>query len=226
MKLLMVADTELPSLYEYFNPSKAKGTDLILSCGDLHARYLEFLTTVINRPLLYVNGNHDTEYRNHAPEGCVSIEDRIYLYKGLRILGLGGSYKYKDEREPFMYTEKEMRRRIRRLTPRLKAVGGVDILVTHTPARGYGDLDDLPHIGFECFDEFLSEWKPAYFFHGHVHQEYGNFQRRLTHNSGTQIINCYGSYTLELEENAFPVYDSKTERRLKIIQKLDNRKEG
>ena len=59
----------------------------ILSCGDLDPKYLEFLVTMTNCPLLYVNGNHDRKYLENPPEGCICIENRVYDYKGLRLLG-------------------------------------------------------------------------------------------------------------------------------------------
>lgn len=43
MKILVLADEESKSLYEYFSPEKIKGVDLIISCGDLKASYLTFL---------------------------------------------------------------------------------------------------------------------------------------------------------------------------------------
>ena len=46
MKILAVADTELPYLYEYYNPQRTKGVDLIIGCGDLKAKYLSFLVTM------------------------------------------------------------------------------------------------------------------------------------------------------------------------------------
>ncbi len=52
-------------------------------------------------------------------------------------------------------------------------VGGCDILLTHAPAAGMGDLDDLPHRGFECFNTALESWGADYMVHGHVHQSYG-----------------------------------------------------
>lgn len=195
MKILVVADEELPYLYEYYNPQRTKGVDLIISCGDLKAKYLEFLTTVVNKPLYYVRGNHDTQYQEHPPEGCMCLEDRIVDFRGLRMMGLGGSMRYNNS--PFMYTEEAMRRRIRKMKLPMRLYGGVDILVTHSPARGYGDMDDLPHIGFECFNDLLNETHPRYLLHGHVHKEYGDFVRQRTHESGTELINCYGYYILD-----------------------------
>ncbi len=71
--------------------------------------------------------------------------------------------KYNDS--PFMYTEAQMQKRINKLKPSLWISKGVDILVTHAPAEGYGDLDDLPHTGYACFNELLDKYKPAYMRH-------------------------------------------------------------
>ena len=98
-----------------------------------------------------------------------------------------------------MYTEKEMKARVKKLNRKIFWKKGVDILVTHAPAAGYGDMDDLPHKGFECFNKFLDKWKPQYMLHGHVHKEYGGkFIRELEHPSGCTIINCYDRYTIDI----------------------------
>lgn len=46
MKILIVADEESKALYDYYDSSRLKDIDLILSCGDLRASYLEFLVTM------------------------------------------------------------------------------------------------------------------------------------------------------------------------------------
>ncbi|MBR3350345.1 MAG: metallophosphoesterase [Solobacterium sp.] len=202
MRIMVIADHEESSLWDYYRASKTEGVDLVLSAGDLDPEYLEFLVTVVNRPLLYVRGNHDDKYETKEPLGCDCIEDVIYNFRGLRILGLGGSYRYGNRIN--MYTEREMEKRIAKLKLKLKLTGGFDILLTHAPAYGYGDLDDLPHRGFECFNELLEKYRPAYMIHGHVHMEYGPFKRELIHPSGTKIINAYGSYMIDIKEDEFP----------------------
>lgn len=205
MKILVVADEESRSLWDYFSPDKLEGIDMIISCGDLKANYLQFLVTFGNCPLLYVRGNHDTRYAMNPPDGCVCIEDKIFNYKGMRIAGLGGSMKYKYS--PDMYTEKEMRARYRRLRRKIRFTGGIDILVTHAPAKGYGDMEDLPHRGFECFNDLLMKYKPLYMLHGHVHKTYGaGFIRERSHPSGTLIVNAYESCVLDIPDIAYPEY--------------------
>ena len=91
MKILAIADTEERCLWECFRKERFEGIDLILSAGDLDPDYLEFLVTVINKPLIYVRGNHDDRYARHAPCGCICVEVTVYVYRGVRIAGLGGS---------------------------------------------------------------------------------------------------------------------------------------
>ena len=196
MKLLLLSDRESPYLWDYYQPGRLSPYDLIISSGDLNSRYLSFLVTMGRAPLLYVHGNHDTSYLHRPPEGCDCIEDILYTYKGIRILGLGGCAKYNGG--PHQYSEKEMRRRIRKLWWKLKCAGGVDVVVTHAPPSGYGDGGDYAHRGFECFLELIDRYHPKYLIHGHVHMNYGTDIVRELEYHGTKIINAYERYELTI----------------------------
>ena len=137
MKILVIADVESKSLWDYFHPKKLEGIELIISCGDLNPKYLSFLATFFHGDVLYVHGNHDEIYESDPPLGCVCVEDRIVVYKGIRIMGLGGSIDYNGGK--FQYTQKEMNRRCRKLWFALKKHSGIDILVTHAPAFKMND---------------------------------------------------------------------------------------
>lgn len=189
MRVLAVGDIPSPYYYEHYTPGMLDRFDLILSCGDLRREYLEFLATLAHCPVVYVRGNHDDGYAQAPPEGCICAEDRVITCQGLRILGLGGSYRYR--RGDNMYTEEQMRRRIWRLGPRLWRNHGFDILLTHAPARHINDLDTLSHQGFQCFAELLDRYAPAYFVHGHVHRNYGANIPQRTMRGNTTIINAY-----------------------------------
>lgn len=197
MKILLLADVADKALWDYLDRSLLEGIDLVLSCGDLPAEYLSFLTCFTNAPILYIHGNHDADYERKPPEGCECIEDTIYTYNGVRILGLGGSMKYRPA--PNMYREKDMARRVRRLWWKLRRNKGFDILVTHAPARGVGDQDDLPHRGFETFLRLMDRWHPKYMVHGHVHPEYVaiGFQRERKYGE-TTVVNAYKRYVIEI----------------------------
>ena len=56
MKILLIADEESKILWDYFDPERLEGVELILSAGDLKSSYLEFLVTMLNIPLLYIHG--------------------------------------------------------------------------------------------------------------------------------------------------------------------------
>ena len=198
MKILLISDEEDKYLYDYYRPGRFEGIDLILSAGDLKPEYLRFVVTMANRPLLYIHGNHDGRYELSPPEGCDCIDDKLVTVHGLRILGLGGCPLYSGG--PHQYTEQQMRRRIRRLQWKIRRAGGVDIVLTHAPARGHGDMDDVTHRGFEAFLPLLDRWKPRYLVHGHVHLNYGSNHPRVLEYGGTTIINACGRYVLEIED--------------------------
>ncbi len=196
MKILLLADTESPYLWDYFEKSKLEGIDLILSCGDLHPHYLSFLATFFQGPVLYVHGNHDDCYKDTPPEGCICIDGKLYEYQGIRILGLGGSMRYKTGEH--QYTQRQMNRRIRKLGFSLWRKKGFDILLTHSPAWQLNDGKDLPHNGFKGFLHLLDKYMPRYFIHGHVHLSYGAGVKRSDTYQNTTVINAYERYIIEL----------------------------
>lgn len=195
MKILAIGDEESKYLWDFFDKSKLEGIDLIISCGDLDPRYLSFLATFSNVPVLYVHGNHDEIYDTVPPEGCICIEDKVYVHKGVRIMGLGGSMRYRPGSH--QYTEMEMRMRYAKMKLRFQFIGGVDILVTHAPARNLNDGDDLPHQGFQVFRSILDTYHPKYFLHGHVHMKYGRKHKREDVYEDTQVINVFERYVFD-----------------------------
>ncbi len=196
MKIMAIADEESSALWNHYNSNRLDDTDIIISCGDLDPRYLSFLATVANIPVLYVHGNHDNCYDNIPPDGCICIDDTIYVYEGIRFLGLGGCIPYKEGK--YMYSEKQMQRRIRRLSRQLKKFGGFDILVTHAPLRGIGDAEDMPHRGYETFFPLLEKYQPSYMLHGHVHKQYDYKMKRERTYQNTTIINAYEKCFIEI----------------------------
>ena len=194
MKILTLSDQECPALYDHYMPGRLDGYDLIISCGDLNAKYLSFIVTMARVPVLYVHGNHDVSYERMPPEGCDCIDDQLIVYNGVRILGLGGCRKYHDG--PHQYTERQMRKRIRKLWWQLWRHKGVDIVVTHAPPLGVGDGNDPAHQGFAALLELIDKYHPKYLLHGHVHLNYGSDPTRVREYNGTKIINTCERYDL------------------------------
>ena len=198
MKILAIADEEDKFLWDFFDREYFKDIDLILSAGDLKQSYLEFLVTMTSCPVLYIHGNHDSRYQTNPPGGCTCIDGKLCNFNGLRILGLGGSVRYKPG--PFMYSEGGMTFRILKLLPGLIVRGGFDILLTHAPVRNYGDLDDFPHRGFTCFARLLPRFNPYAMIPGHVHKAYGHFTREREHPSGARIISACGHVLIDIPD--------------------------
>lgn len=205
MKILFLSDEECPALWDYYVPGRLADYQLIISCGDLKASYLSFLVTMARCPVLYVHGNHDTRYDSTPPEGCDCIDGRVVQYNGVRIMGLGGCLKYHPGEH--QYTDRQMRGRILKMRWPIRKAGGVDILVTHAPAEGLGDSEDVAHWGFPSLRAFLDKYRPSYHVHGHVHMTYGQGIPRLQTYNETTIINAYERYTLELPDREVPEKD-------------------
>jgi len=201
-----VADEVDDALYE--DGRQQLKPDLILSAGDLPFDYLENLVTRAAVPLLYVPGNHDADVKFHrgtygpvvveepipGPEGCDNVDGKILEVDGLRIAGLGGSIRYREG--PNQYTQAAMRRRALALELRARLRKPPDVLLTHSPPRGLGDGDDLPHQGFEAFNRLLTVLHPRLMVHGHLHP-YGR-QRQDRQLGGTLIVNAVPHRLLEL----------------------------
>lgn len=202
MKILLIGDKESKALWDFYQPGALDEYDLILSCGDLSPRYLSFLATFTKAPVLYVHGNHDDKYEQLPPEGCICIEDMIYDFHGLRILGLGGSMRYKPGKN--QYTQEEMNHRVSKLWFQLRRKKGFDILLTHSPAFELGDDTDIPHQGFQAFRRLLDKYKPKFFVHGHVHLSYGRKFLREQDYECTKIINAYERYVLDYPDIEVP----------------------
>ena len=186
---MVIADEESKYLWDYYERSKLEDVDLIISAGDLDAAYLSFLVTMYSVPVLYIHGNHDDKYEVKPPEGCICIDDDVYIYEGIRIVGLGGSMRYSSGKHQF--TDMQMHWRMNKLRWKVLRKGGIDILVTHAPAFEINDGRDLPHQGFKEFVRIMDRYRPKFFIHGHVHMNYGRNHRRYDKYNETHIINAY-----------------------------------
>ena len=196
MKILILSDVESKYLWDYFEKEKLEGIDLILSCGDLKPQYLSFLASFTKAPVLYVRGNHDDCYEINPPDGCICIEDSIYNFNGLRIMGLGGSIKYNNGKN--QYTQNQMKKRVKRMWFKLMRNHGFDILLSHAPAAGFHERDDRAHKGFDIFSELIDRYHPKFFIHGHVHKDYSRNFVRQDQIGDTTVINGYERFTLEI----------------------------
>lgn len=198
MKILTISDIVVPELSDRFDPSRFRGVELILSCGDLPPEYLSSLRQRLDAPLFYVRGNHDIRFRSTPPVGCTDIHQRRIQFQGLRIMGLEGSRWYNGG--PIQYREYQMRRMLWRMWPLLWFGRGVDIVITHAPPRHIHDAEDRCHRGFECFLQLISRFRPRYFIHGHIHAHFADPSQRVTLVGRTRVINTFACHLLEVND--------------------------
>ena len=213
-KVLTVSDEVVHSLWS--EQVRRHDVDLVLAAGDLPFEYLEFLIDALDRPCVFVPGNHDADLSGYAqgrgmslrdglpaawpgPAGGVNVDGRVADVAGLRIAGLGGSIRYSNG--PNQWTERQQARRARRLARsaawrRMRDGRGVDVLLTHAPAEGVGDGTDPPHRGFACLHDAVRRMRPKLLVHGHIHP-YGNQvpDRRI---GDTLVVNTVGFRLLEI----------------------------
>lgn len=200
MRIMALADEPVDRLWGEHCAEMLSGIDLILSAGDLSPAYLSYLTCFTHAPIVYVHGNHDERYDSKPPEGCICADGRIVLAAGVRVLGLGGSMRYRGG--PHMYTEAEMKERIAKLRLQMRLTGGFDILLTHAPMSGLGDQSDLPHRGFACFAPLIDRYAPSAMVHGHIHRSYTTSFVRVREYNGVPVINANGLYIFEIPDRA------------------------
>lgn len=220
MKILCVADERDPLVYSNGVKERFKDIDLVLGCGDLSIDYYEFIVSMLNKPLLFVYGNHNfsgfkyfkKDVNNLSSDffeiekfdkryyGSVYIDGKLVRERGLLIAGLGGSMRYnKGEHQ---YTELGMFFRILKLVPlllynKIRYKRYLDILVTHAPPKGIHDEKDMCHRGFKVFIWFLNLFRPKYLVHGHVHIYDRNISR-VTMYRDTYVVNAYNHVVIEI----------------------------
>jgi Icc-related predicted phosphoesterase len=227
VKILCVADHIDPLVYSNAIKTRFADVELVLSAGDLPMEYLGFISSSLNKPVLFVFGNHHLQYLGRFRRwgvtgdetmellnngvltnffGATYIGSRVVLRKSLLIGGLGGCRRY--NRGANQFTEFQMFGRIVTMLPRLlwnRLVHGrfIDILLTHAPPAGANDRPDPTHVGFEAFRWFVHRFKPLYLLHGHIHLYDRNAEREAVLKE-TRVINVYDHVVLEVEPPVRP----------------------
>lgn len=208
MRILVVSDVVDNRIYSEKLKENFSDIDLILSAGDLPCSYLEYIVSILNKPLLFVNGNHDNkgEYSadGHMKKECqggINSHGKVIRVKGLIIAGFEGSFRY--NRGSCQYTEPEMHWNYLKMIPslfwhRFRFGRACDILLTHAPPLGMGDSPSAAHRGFQTFLRFMRRFRPVLHVHGHIHLYDRNepFQRNYLE---TTVLNAYGFKVLDVD---------------------------
>ena len=221
MKILCVSDQIDPLVYSPNIRERYKDCDLVISAGDLPMEYLDFIVSSLNKPLLFVFGNHNLEefrlyHRTGAlastgthlplkplpPEAChgtTYVGFKVHREGNLLVAGVSGSIRYNAGLS--QYTERQMLFKLLKMLPRLlvnklKYGRFVDIFLTHAPPEGIHDKNDPCHRGFRCYLWFMRTFKPRFMVHGHIHL-YDMQDVRVSRYFDTTVINAYSHHILD-----------------------------
>jgi Icc-related predicted phosphoesterase len=215
-RILAIADEKTRSL----TVAKIRdiAPDVVVSCGDLPFKYVEYVADAANKPFLYVPGNHDPELKRDpqtrfrdprfeqdwddevGPQGGCNLDGNIIEEGGLTFAGLGGSIRYRPGANK--YTERQMEWRVRRLEAkrqlrRLRGRRKIDVFVAHSPPRNLGDMPDTAHRGFASFIGLLERLEPQVMLHGHIHPH--GFQKPDRTHRATTLINVVPYRVVEVQ---------------------------
>lgn len=221
MKILCVSDQIDPLVYSPNIRERYKDCELVISAGDLPMEYLDFIVSSLNKPLLFVFGNHNLEefrlyHRTGAlassgthlplkplpPEAChgtTYVGFKVHREGNLLVAGVSGSIRYNAGLS--QYTERQMLFKLLKMLPRLlvnklKYGRFVDIFLTHAPPEGIHDKNDPCHRGFRCYLWFMRTFKPRFMVHGHIHL-YDMQDVRVSRYFDTTVINAYSHHILD-----------------------------
>jgi Icc-related predicted phosphoesterase len=191
-KLLALSDLTVPYVYSPSVKERFGDVDFIVGCGDLPRDYLEYVVSLLDKPLYYVPGNHDVD--DFRVPGGQSVDGKFVKHNGLMLAGAGGSIRYKPEGR-HQYTQRQMYLRVlvmlpRMLLRRLAHGRGVDIFIAHASPFGVQDAADPAHIGFKAFHNVINLARPSYLLHGHTHI-LRNIDPSETFVGDTWVINVY-----------------------------------
>lgn len=209
IRVLTLSDVETPAVYSSRIRSRFGSNDLVISCGDLPSYYLEYVISMLNLRLYYVNGNHvqrpeseDNAERYEHPWGAINLHRKVVYDRehDLLLAGIEGSLRYNDG--PHQYTQGEMWRMVLSLAPqlarnRVKYGRYLDVFVTHASAARIQDDIDKAHQGIDAFRWLLATFKPRYHLHGHMHH-YNPLKPNFSQFGITTVVNTYGYREIEI----------------------------
>lgn len=169
--------------------------DIFVHAGDFCRRgtleevreFNDWLAALPHRHKIVIAGNNDWPFVR-APEAARAavtaaryLQDELVEVEGLRCWGSPWSPKFFNW--AFNLPRGEPLARIWRQVP-----AGVDLLITHTPARGIRDKALLGHVGCEALAAELPRIRPRLHLFGHIHEAYGQESRAGTlHVNGASL---------------------------------------
>jgi len=164
IKLLIISDTHGLLSYKEDYQEKLKminDYDLCCALGDIsYSDYEIILKYIPKEKIVALLGNHDDfDVLKHFD--ICDLNGKVVTVNGIRIAGIQGSFKYKDEKFPSFTHEESVEF--------LNEMEEVDILLSHAgPFLEYNN--DPVHSGLKGITEYLYKKHVPYNIHGHNHK--------------------------------------------------------
>jgi len=177
--------------------------DILIHAGDITQfgeedilrDFNQFMADLPHKHKVIIAGNHDFYFQKFPEESrtimtnCIYLQDEEVVIEGLRIYG--------SPWQPWFYDWAFNLRRGDEIRERwLMIPPGIDILVTHGPPQGEGDLNRRGElIGCEDLLDVVKIIRPKYHVFGHNHSGYGLSKSKHTTfinaclNSGSRVLN-------------------------------------
>lgn len=166
VKILFITDTHDCLAYEKDTLEFIKSIkeyDACILLGDHSAKDLEEILKIVPNNKIYgVLGNHDS-WDKYELHNINNINGKVVHIKGMKVAGIGGSYKYKTTNQYSMYSHEES-------ITIADSMEEADILISHDKpftTKQYGDA----HDGLKGITKYIYKNHIPIHIHGHIHQE-------------------------------------------------------
>ncbi len=187
IKLIVIADTHntLDENLLIKTINEHSDFDLCLLLGDHSDNDIRKVLNYISPNKIYaLLGNHDVNYIENY--NLNNLNGKLIEVKGVRLLGIQGSFKYKPVDFP-SFTQEDSIKFLMNKEP-------ADILVSHDGPFNEGMINNPAHQGLFGITYYLFKNRVKYNIHGHLHNE---FERVLV--NGTIEKSLYQINYIELD---------------------------
>ncbi len=181
LNLYLLSDIHSPDYFRMMeiNPDEF---DVVLTLGDIDSGTIDYILFKSRWVKVFgIYGNHDPK---EIP-GVTALDKKIVEVNGFKISGVSGVNKYYSCFHS--YSERKVKKK-------LKKIGYVDILISHSPPYSVSKDEDLIHRGFKAIDDYILKFSPKYVIYGHL----GKKQKHLI--GTTEVIGTTGKDFLKIEE--------------------------
>ncbi|OUD16223.1 metallophosphatase domain-containing protein [Thioflexithrix psekupsensis] len=197
MKIVVISDTH--SQHHALNIPDA---DILIHAGDFSwgkkdlsdvIDFNSFLEKLPHRHKLVVAGNHDFAFARTPKKARECLSAAIYLQDNL--VEIDGLKIYGSPWQPAFLNGAFNLEIIEDLAEKWAAIpSGIDILITHTPPYGIGDIiRSGKHVGCRALSKAIDRIVPKYHIFGHIHESFGTTQLKDTTFINASICDVFGN---------------------------------